>query len=121
MPGPGTYGQGIEINKNGVYPLSTVQNSRAANWSPSKKRFIDLTKHKRDIPGPGNYHVSDYAGGQYLLSNFKSYGVRVYKPVTRNRSKRASDTPGPGTYRAPSDFGYLEMAKFRSGQSTMVG
>jgi hypothetical protein len=39
IPGPGTYGMGIEINKYGVYNLSTISNSRAANWSPAKERF----------------------------------------------------------------------------------
>lgn len=63
IPGPGTYGQGIEINKYGVYKLSTIENSRAAAWSPSKKRFTDDMRHKRDIPGPGDYHPSDQIGG----------------------------------------------------------
>jgi len=38
-PPPGFYGQGIEINKYGKYALSTISNSKAANWSPSKSRF----------------------------------------------------------------------------------
>jgi hypothetical protein len=59
IPGPGTYGQGIEINKYGVYKLSTIENSRAAAWSPSKNRFVDDMRHKRDMPGPGDYHPSD--------------------------------------------------------------
>ena len=36
VPGPGIYGNGLEINKLGVYVLSTVENSRATKWSPSK-------------------------------------------------------------------------------------
>jgi hypothetical protein len=59
IPGPGTYEQGIEINKYGVYRLSTIENSRAAAWSPSKKRFEDDLRHKRSIPGPGDYYPSD--------------------------------------------------------------
>lgn len=84
IPGPGAYGYGIEINKYGVYGLSTIENSRAAAWSPSKKRFVDDLRHKRDIPGPGDYDPSDQIGGtsQYLLSNFKSYGTRKYMPNT---------------------------------------
>lgn len=39
-----------------------------------KKRFIDENRHKRDIPGPGNYNPSDYSGGQYLLSTNKNLG-----------------------------------------------
>jgi hypothetical protein len=114
-PGPGAYGYGIEINKYGIYKLSTVGNSRAAAWSPSKKRFIDDLRHKRDIPGPGDYHPSDQinGSGQYLLSNFKSYGTRKYMPdstlSSRGPAPLKSETPGPGSYQAPSDFGYLVM------------
>jgi hypothetical protein len=40
VPGPGTYGQGIEIRKDGKYPLSTIPNSKCATWNPKKeKRF----------------------------------------------------------------------------------
>ena len=60
-PGPGIYGQGVEINKYGVYTLSTVENSRAAAWSPNKKRFVDDNYYKRDIPGPGNYNPGEYS------------------------------------------------------------
>jgi len=59
IPGPGSYGQGIEINKYGVYRLSTIENSRAAAWSPSKKRFEDDLRHKRQNPGPGDYYPCD--------------------------------------------------------------
>jgi hypothetical protein len=75
VPGPGTYGQGIEINKFGKYSISTIANSRAANWSPSKKRFIDENRHKREIPGPGVYFPSDYNGNMgYVLSTNKNLG-----------------------------------------------
>lgn len=57
-PAPGHYGRGIEINKLGVYSLSTIKNSKAATWSPSKKRF----GHPRlsETPGPGVYNPNDY-------------------------------------------------------------
>ena len=55
IPGPGTYGQVVEINKYGIYNLSTMRNSKAANWSPSKNRFIDENRLKKDLPGPGYY------------------------------------------------------------------
>jgi hypothetical protein len=63
IPGPGAYDQVIEINKYGVYNLSTIENSRAAAWSPSKKRFVDERRHMRDVPGPGDYHPSDTIKG----------------------------------------------------------
>ena len=86
-----------------MYRLSTIENSRAAAWSPSKKRFEDDLRHKRSIPGPGDYYPSDQLNGtsQYLLSNFKSYGTRKYMPDANLNSSRGqtpikSETPGPG-------------------------
>jgi hypothetical protein len=73
-PAPGQYGRGIEINALGKYTLSTIKNSRAANWSPSKKRFSQIRTN--ETPGPGVYNPSDYTnGGLYVLSNFKNRGT----------------------------------------------
>ena len=70
FPAPGEYGQGIEINRTGVYTLSTIQNSKAATWSPSKNRFNDDNRLTRDLPGPGFYQPDDQSmtSGRYLLS-----------------------------------------------------
>ena len=122
IPGPGTYGDVIEINKYGVCNVSTIENSKAAAWSPCKNRFIEYDndiRHKRCIPGPGNYDPEDYSGGKYLLSSFKNYGTRKMMPdsqTNRNeirKRKLMSETPGPGSYQAPSDFGHLETYKFQ--------
>ena len=58
IPGPGTYGT-IDMDKYGVYKLSTIRNSKAAAWSPSKMRFHDDNRLTRDLPGPGSYNESD--------------------------------------------------------------
>ena len=118
IPGPGTYGDVIEINKYGVYNVSTIENTRAAAWSPSKKRFADFENEirlKNTIPPPGTYDPKDYSGDKYLLSSFKNYGTRKMMPdQCRNAQKRKlmSETPGPGSYQAPSEFGYLETYKY---------
>mmetsp|Transcript_2740 Transcript_2740/g.4685 ORF Transcript_2740/g.4685 Transcript_2740/m.4685 type:complete len:128 (+) Transcript_2740:430-813(+) len=85
VPGPGHYEPGMDINKLGVYSLSTISNSRAAAWSPSKKRFVDQNKHKAEIPGPGEYNPSDYNAGSYILSNFKNYGSIRIKGDNNNK------------------------------------
>ena len=59
------------------------RNSRAANWSPSKYRFDDITKFSRGKPGPGAYNPSDVesASGSYIVSNFRNGGnVKFIKP-----------------------------------------
>ena len=58
-------------------------NSRAANWSPSKQRFIDVNRRSRDMPGPGAYNPSDVDStqGGYITSNFRNTGnVKFIKP-----------------------------------------
>lgn len=101
----------------GKYPISTLPNSRAANWSPSKIRFYDSNRHTKYLPGPGAYDPSDIESNSnsYIVSNFRNTGnVKFIKPKTRGsmRSKTPLNakmlTPGPGSYILPSDFGYLE-------------
>lgn len=119
------------MNKFGKYVLSTVPNSKAQNWSPSKNRFLDQSRRSREQPGPGAYNPSDMdsnAGG-YIVSNFKNTGnVKFIKPVSvqggstlRSRTpminRAATMTPGPGSYMLPSDFGYLENKDKQGGGS----
>ena len=95
--------------------MSTITNSKAANFSPSKSRFDqNELRHKKKIPGPGTYFPNDYTDGKYHLSTFKTVTTRKYRPDTNviKHRKQMSETPGPGTYRLPSDFGYLELKKF---------
>jgi hypothetical protein len=68
----------------------------------------------KNIPGPGAYYPNDYTNGTYHLSTYKTVTTRKYRPDTNviKHRKQMSETPGPGTYRLPSDFGYLELKKF---------
>tara|TARA_B100000780_G_C20888107_1_gene353419 strand:- start:66 stop:356 length:291 start_codon:yes stop_codon:yes gene_type:complete len=70
VPGPGTYSNTVQLNKYGVYNLSIMENSRAARWSPNKKRFVDENRLKKKLPGPAEYYPSDYNNAiGYVLSN----------------------------------------------------
>lgn len=64
-------------------------------------------------PGPGHYPtvVSLDRNGVYFLSKFQSSGCRRFGRESRaSVSTRGSqlNTPGPGSYRAPSEFGYYQ-------------
>ena len=48
------------------------------------------------------------------MSNFKSYGTRIFHKNQTISKKVPENLPGPGSYRAPSDFGYFEMTKFNA-------
>ena len=45
----------------------------------------------------------------YQFSQYKYQGARKFPKSSReNFYKKAADTPGPGAYRMPSEFGYYE-------------
>lgn len=64
-------------------------------------------------PGPGYYELPgtmDKDCGKQQVSQYKT--VRVRRFGTSQRPELANEktkTPGPGTYRPPSDFGYLDF------------
>ena len=67
----------------------------------------------REVPGPGQYESKDYSDGSYFLSSYKNPGVRKFGTEQRLSARHLKiDTPGPGTYRPPSDFGYVELLKY---------
>ena len=64
------------------------------------------------LPGPGAYDPADNYQGTYILSTIKNNGVRKFGTEKRmNRRTPSLQTPGPGSYRPPSDFGYVEVLK----------
>ena len=70
-----------------------------------------LAKEATLKPGPGHYPV--YPGisksGIYFLSKFRSSLCRTFGARCSDTSlSHKTQTPGPGTYRVPSDFGYAE-------------
>lgn len=114
-PGPGHY-RAIGISPTGDYKLSNVPNSRAAAWSPSKGQRFKIVEMRGSQPEPGTYHPSDVhsMGGQYITSNYRNTGIKLFKDNTSPRKQAGTtmgffrDTPGPGTYALPSDFGTLD-------------
>ena len=65
---------------------------------------------RNNSPGPGTYETTCAIDKMdQKISNFKSVAVRKFGTSVRpNLSKYDTQTPGPGHYRPPSDFGYLE-------------
>ena len=91
--------------------MSTIENSKASAFLPGR-RFIDSNLLQRSLPGPGQYDPNDYQEGNYIVSKYKNPGVRRFGTSARMQLKTPSiDTPGPGTYRQPSDFGYVDTIK----------
>ena len=80
----------------------------------SEKRFDDaLEKRASQIPGPGQYEPKTEIGN-YVLDRYKNTNAIVFtkqqRLVTLDISETRKITPGPGTYRAPSEFGFYEVS-----------
>lgn len=113
VPGPGTYPVPESINARGNYHNSKFADSRATLISPPRsKRFVEV---KSPNPGPGAYdNLSTInPNGSYYLSKFRSSFCRTFSHSMRKESSNPSfvGTPGPGSYKIPSDFGHYESAK----------
>lgn len=67
------------------------------------------------MPGPGTYNPDGGMNktGSYFLSKFMSSLCRTHYHYDRNTLLvgKSVQTPGPGNYRLPSDFGYYEAKK----------
>jgi hypothetical protein len=84
--------------------------------SPARSaRFITLKNSPAKLnPGPGQYSPSGEFSkeGSYFVSKFSSSMCRTHYHADRSTFKTSRmSTPGPGTYRLPSDFGYYEARK----------
>jgi len=113
VPGPGTYPIPESINQRGNYHLSKFRNSGATLISPPRsKRFDEL---KPGYPGPGTYEnpASIKDDGSYFVSKFRSSFCRTFSHSIRKETatKTSDKTPGPGSYKIPSDFGHYESSK----------
>jgi hypothetical protein len=90
--------------------LSTYNNSKASNFNQGR-RFSRPTESRLDAPGPGTYEaVGDVRDGKQSCSNYHSILTRTFKTTEEQRPTQIMrfKTPGPGTYRPPSDFGYMD-------------
>lgn len=109
-PGPGHYPILNSISKKGNQFLSKWRSSLASVFHPPhSSRFKEGPKEVKLRPGPGQYEIkpSLNSTGSYFISKFRSSFVRKFGCEKRDSLTRESIlwTPGPGTYRSPSEFG----------------
>ena len=79
----------------------------------SHKSYVRFPNPKDDaVPGPGAYkNIEGFLNG-FPLSQYKHNGSRKFSNSSREFfGKKDLNTPGPGSYRLPSEFGYYESKK----------
>ena len=84
-------------------------NSKAANFNTGRRFKSPIPKLQN--PGPGTYEaVGNVSNGNQSCSNYHSIITRTFKTTEDQRPTEIQrfKTPGPGTYRPPSDFGYMD-------------
>jgi len=113
VPGPGAYPQLETLTSKGKYFVSKFKGSGATLIAPARsKRFTEL---KSANPGPGTYDPASAItkDGSYFVSKFHSSFCRTFSHSMRKNASlnTMAATPGPGSYKLPSDFGHYESAK----------
>ena len=105
-PGPGAYNQSIE-KKKGEYVLSTCRSAQSIKISSNSPRF--LKESGAQSPAPGAYETDKgFLKNSQILSTVKSSGARLFPRSERKPLLFKSESPGPGSYRLPSEFGYYD-------------
>lgn len=67
-----------------------------------------------DVPGPANYQpkLNLDSKGAYAYSKWKSSGAPMFTKASRqvdlDTSRTRKMTPGPGTYRVQTEFGFYD-------------
>jgi Sperm-tail PG-rich repeat len=106
IPGPGKYDVNSTFNKAGQHFISKyISNHKIVFSKESRFKVFD-----RKLPGPGEYGNSNAINksGSYFVSKFRSSQVHSFGKLQRNSlyiERCHLETPGPGVYAAPSEFG----------------
>lgn len=126
-PGPGAYDLKSTENRNGHCYVAKYKSSGGVIISRTGERFDRQSSRKgNDVPGPGNYDMATLEfdkKGRYSLAKWKNSGAPVFSKARRTVNLDDSVTrkskiilltlliivtPGPGTYRVGTEFGYYD-------------
>lgn len=107
VPGPGAYNQNVSSSP-GRYVVSNIKNLEVYSFSPKASSKFPKD-HQSEAPAPGAYDVDKgFLNYGKVLSTCKSSGSIKFGFTGREFDYGIKNTPGPGTYRLPSEFGYYE-------------
>ncbi|CDW87287.1 UNKNOWN [Stylonychia lemnae] len=120
QPGPADYESysTLDMSRNkGILMNSRFQGATGGVISRSGRR-VDKDSFMMngwiDNPGPGNYdnNLEFNKKGSYIFCKWKNSGAPKFDRASRNinldKSVTRKITPGPGAYRATTEFGFVE-------------
>ena len=111
VPGPGAYPVPFTINEKGKYFLAKYKTVWARDFSKYTGR---CQTSQEKVLGPGSYTVQGIdlsPKGKYVSSRLHNCLVGSFEGSERKFFNDKTNTPGPGNYRLPSEFGYYESGK----------
>lgn len=111
VPGVGHYEDQLGLDSTGTYNQNSQwSNSKAQKWAPSYDRFKVPNTTSQLTPGPGQHDtVGDLSHSTQVNSNFHNIKTPSFGIGGRAKWGSRNNTPGPGSYRPPSDFGYVDI------------
>eukprot|EP01017_Pseudomicrothorax_dubius_P003770 TRINITY_DN10613_c0_g1_i1.p1 TRINITY_DN10613_c0_g1~~TRINITY_DN10613_c0_g1_i1.p1 ORF type:complete len:285 (+),score=39.55 TRINITY_DN10613_c0_g1_i1:144-998(+) len=120
IPGPGKYEAIPAITKDGKHFVANFKNTGMVAFNPPRSKRFNDHSFSKEVPGPGAYDTKPAidSKGNYFISKFESSGCRTFNHEKRNVFSLRARTPGPGTYRMPSDFGYYESKYSQQAEAT---
>lgn len=113
-PGPGTYTDVHTMKLDGKYFVSKYKSQKCRIIAPARSKRFKKKVRGHGNPGPGQYSkrtIAFNSKGSYFLSKMKNSGCNFFNKSKRSCNTRVSSSPGPGSYRLPSDFGYYESTR----------
>ena len=110
IPAPGTYEDVLRMDPRGRYSSSQFFNSKSARWAKDERLRLPPSTHY-SVPGVGTHnHVGNTGDTVQVASQFHTVATRIFGKEQRPEWHARFNTPGPGTYVPPSDFGYVTMS-----------
>jgi hypothetical protein len=106
LPGPGEYPI-LSMNPTGKYPYSNVKNATNIIWGSSKSPRFNYQIN--NYPGPEKYEQKSLINGKGICFNSKFQSSPGKTLVGKYHDLHDKyPTPGPGSYKSPSEFGIYE-------------
>lgn len=113
QPGPGSYANTFSINPTGRFVNSKIENIHDVNFGADKSKRFVYTYNKN--PGPADYSLKPLMGVIFNSRYRSNPGRSIYARYKDVNSR--SNYPGPGQYRAFSEFGIYESKNAKTSQN----